>query len=96
MIFHDFQEALGSGQESPGSLRADWGRGQWPDFVGFNGTLVIGTFSHLHPDRTLPGVPRRGSEEPSDVPGELLGLPEGTLVGRKGSRGGPWDASEAH
>ena len=96
MIFHDFREALGSGQESPGSGMADWGRWQWLYFVGFKGTLVIGTFSQVHPERTLPGVPRRGSGEPSEVPSELLGCPQGTLVGRKGSRGGPWEASEGH
>ena len=96
MIFHAFREAAGSGQGSPGSVVADWRRRRWVYFVGFNDGLVIGTFSQLHPERTLPGVPRRGSEEPSEVPGELLGCPEGTLVGRKGSRGGPWDASEGH
>ena len=96
MTLHEFWEAIGSGQESPGSVVADWRRGRWLYFIGFSDTLVIGTFSQLHPERTLPGVPRRGSGEPSEVPGVLLGCPQGTLVGRKGSRGGPWEASESH
>ena len=85
MIFHDFREALGRAQESPGSVVSF---GEWVYFVGFKGTLVIGTFSQLHPERTLPGARRRGSGEPSEVPSELLGCPQGTLVGRKESRGG--------
>ena len=96
MIFHDFREALGRAQESPGSFFSEWGRVRCVYFVGFKGTLVMGTFSQLLPERTLPGIPRRGSGEPSEVPRELLGCPQGTLVGRKGSRGGPWEASEGH
>ena len=96
MISHEFWVAIGSVQVGPGSVVADWRRRRWVYFVGFNDGLVIGSFSQVHPERTFRGVPRRGSEEPSEVPGELLGCPQGTLVGRKGSRGGPWDASEGH
>ena len=76
MIFNAFQEAVGSAQGSPGSLRADWGRGQWFYFVGFNDTLVIATFSQVHPERTLPGVPRRAltvSRYPWHIAGRSLG-----------------------
>ena len=73
---------MGAPKVALGVWGIDWRRGQWLYFVGFNDTLVIGTFSQVHYERTVTDVSRRGSEEPSEVPGELLGCPEGTLVGR--------------
>ena len=94
MICHEFRDAGGSSQQSPGSVVADWGHRRWLYFVGFNNALLIGTFPQLDSEQTLPGVPRRDAEEPSEVAGELLGCPQGTIVGRKGDRVGPWEDSE--
>ena len=77
-----FGRPLGAPKVALGVWGAEWRQRRWLYFMGFNDTLVIGTFSQVHSERTLPGVPRRGSEEPSEVPSELLGCPQGALVGR--------------